>query len=153
MSVGPYRHILQIHLKTRPTADRTRWNQVTGSRVHLHACHGDKWHWLRPVSCLCLQYSAVDSNPLSVYVMHPFWNFVVKVRETLALGVRWCACFDDDWHLRDTPCSVASCVILLPHGGGWNEVSHDILMQSSVAFRCNLRFAWPVLPAELMWHL
>uniref|UniRef100_A0A4W5N635 Uncharacterized protein n=1 Tax=Hucho hucho TaxID=62062 RepID=A0A4W5N635_9TELE len=27
-----------------------------------------------------LQYSAVDSNPLSVYVMHPFWNSVVKVR-------------------------------------------------------------------------
>ncbi|XP_061609231.1 ethanolaminephosphotransferase 1 [Phyllopteryx taeniolatus] len=24
------------------------------------------------------KYSAVDSNPLSVYVMHPFWNFVVK---------------------------------------------------------------------------
>uniref|UniRef100_A0A8C7D0H6 Ethanolaminephosphotransferase 1 n=1 Tax=Oncorhynchus kisutch TaxID=8019 RepID=A0A8C7D0H6_ONCKI len=24
-------------------------------------------------------YSAVDSNPLSVYVMHPFWNSVVKV--------------------------------------------------------------------------
>uniref|UniRef100_A0A7N8YM03 Ethanolaminephosphotransferase 1 n=1 Tax=Mastacembelus armatus TaxID=205130 RepID=A0A7N8YM03_9TELE len=23
-------------------------------------------------------YSAVDSNPLSVYIMHPFWNFVVK---------------------------------------------------------------------------
>ena len=30
-----------------------------------------------------LQYSAVDSNPLSVYVMHPFWNFVVKVRKNL----------------------------------------------------------------------
>jgi len=27
-----------------------------------------------------LQYSAVDSNPLSIYVMHPFWNSVVKVR-------------------------------------------------------------------------
>ncbi|XP_029510094.1 ethanolaminephosphotransferase 1-like [Oncorhynchus nerka] len=25
------------------------------------------------------KYSAVDSNPLSVYVMHPFWNSVVKV--------------------------------------------------------------------------
>ncbi|MED6287507.1 hypothetical protein CHARACLAT_017106 [Characodon lateralis] len=27
------------------------------------------------------KYSAVDTNPLSVYVMHPFWNFLVKVRE------------------------------------------------------------------------
>lgn len=26
------------------------------------------------------QYSAVDSNPLSLYVMHPFWNTIVKVR-------------------------------------------------------------------------
>lgn len=33
-------------------------------------------------SFVSLQYSAVDSNPLSVYVMHPFWNFVVKVRKT-----------------------------------------------------------------------
>ncbi|XP_077443928.1 ethanolaminephosphotransferase 1 [Stigmatopora argus] len=24
------------------------------------------------------KYSAVDSNPLSVYIMHPFWNFLVK---------------------------------------------------------------------------
>uniref|UniRef100_A0A3Q2XCR6 Ethanolaminephosphotransferase 1 n=1 Tax=Hippocampus comes TaxID=109280 RepID=A0A3Q2XCR6_HIPCM len=32
------------------------------------------------------KYSAVDSNPLSVYVMHPFWNFVVKVRNTLWLA-------------------------------------------------------------------
>ncbi|XP_008294533.1 ethanolaminephosphotransferase 1 isoform X1 [Stegastes partitus] len=28
------------------------------------------------------KYSAVDSNPLSVYVMHPFWNFVVKFLPT-----------------------------------------------------------------------
>lgn len=28
------------------------------------------------------KYSAVDSNPLSVYVMHPFWNSVVKVMPT-----------------------------------------------------------------------
>uniref|UniRef100_A0A8B9UGE2 Ethanolaminephosphotransferase 1 n=1 Tax=Anas zonorhyncha TaxID=75864 RepID=A0A8B9UGE2_9AVES len=26
------------------------------------------------------EYSAVDSNPLSLYVMHPFWNTIVKVR-------------------------------------------------------------------------
>ncbi|KAG5277163.1 hypothetical protein AALO_G00114270 [Alosa alosa] len=25
------------------------------------------------------KYSAVDTNPLSVYVMHPFWNSVVKI--------------------------------------------------------------------------
>uniref|UniRef100_A0A8B9HW59 Uncharacterized protein n=1 Tax=Astyanax mexicanus TaxID=7994 RepID=A0A8B9HW59_ASTMX len=25
------------------------------------------------------KYSAVDTNPLSVYVMHPFWNSMVKV--------------------------------------------------------------------------
>uniref|UniRef100_A0A674G809 Selenoprotein I n=1 Tax=Taeniopygia guttata TaxID=59729 RepID=A0A674G809_TAEGU len=25
------------------------------------------------------KYSAVDSNPLSLYVMHPFWNAVVKL--------------------------------------------------------------------------
>uniref|UniRef100_A0A8C9FS07 Uncharacterized protein n=1 Tax=Pavo cristatus TaxID=9049 RepID=A0A8C9FS07_PAVCR len=31
------------------------------------------------------QYSAVDSNPLSVYVMHPFWNTIVKVRPPPAL--------------------------------------------------------------------
>uniref|UniRef100_A0A8C0J8X5 Uncharacterized protein n=1 Tax=Chelonoidis abingdonii TaxID=106734 RepID=A0A8C0J8X5_CHEAB len=24
------------------------------------------------------KYSAVDSNPLSLYVMHPFWNTIVK---------------------------------------------------------------------------
>lgn len=28
------------------------------------------------------KYSAVDSNPLSVYVMHPFWNSVVKIMPT-----------------------------------------------------------------------
>ncbi|NWW39743.1 EPT1 Ethanolaminephosphotransferase, partial [Panurus biarmicus] len=28
------------------------------------------------------QYSAVDSNPLSLYVMHPFWNAVVKIFPT-----------------------------------------------------------------------
>nr|XP_006625940.1 PREDICTED: ethanolaminephosphotransferase 1 [Lepisosteus oculatus] len=28
------------------------------------------------------KYSAVDSNPLSVYVMHPFWNSVVKILPT-----------------------------------------------------------------------
>uniref|UniRef100_A0A665VUS0 Ethanolaminephosphotransferase 1 n=1 Tax=Echeneis naucrates TaxID=173247 RepID=A0A665VUS0_ECHNA len=28
------------------------------------------------------KYSAVDSNPLSIYVMHPFWNFVVKFLPT-----------------------------------------------------------------------
>ncbi|KAJ6661139.1 hypothetical protein lerEdw1_015275, partial [Lerista edwardsae] len=28
------------------------------------------------------QYSAVDSNPLSLYVMHPFWNTVVKIFPT-----------------------------------------------------------------------
>nr|XP_020459291.1 ethanolaminephosphotransferase 1 isoform X3 [Monopterus albus] len=27
-------------------------------------------------------YSAVDSNPLSIYIMHPFWNFVVKFLPT-----------------------------------------------------------------------
>ncbi|CAN0217369.1 ethanolaminephosphotransferase 1 [Lethenteron reissneri] len=25
------------------------------------------------------KYSAVDTNPLSVYILHPFWNFVVKL--------------------------------------------------------------------------
>uniref|UniRef100_G3TLJ6 Selenoprotein I n=1 Tax=Loxodonta africana TaxID=9785 RepID=G3TLJ6_LOXAF len=34
-------------------------------------------------SCKCIfQYSAVDTNPLSLYVMHPFWNNVVKVFPT-----------------------------------------------------------------------
>ena len=28
------------------------------------------------------KYSAVDTNPLSLYVMHPFWNTVVKVFPT-----------------------------------------------------------------------
>ncbi|XP_060106660.1 ethanolaminephosphotransferase 1 isoform X2 [Heteronotia binoei] len=28
------------------------------------------------------KYSAVDSNPLSLYVMHPFWNTVVKIFPT-----------------------------------------------------------------------
>ncbi|XP_064911551.1 ethanolaminephosphotransferase 1 isoform X1 [Columba livia] len=28
------------------------------------------------------EYSAVDSNPLSLYVMHPFWNTVVKIFPT-----------------------------------------------------------------------
>ncbi|XP_026055714.1 ethanolaminephosphotransferase 1 isoform X2 [Carassius auratus] len=28
------------------------------------------------------KYSAVDSNPLSIYVMHPFWNSVVKILPT-----------------------------------------------------------------------
>uniref|UniRef100_A0A8C7P6J8 Ethanolaminephosphotransferase 1 n=1 Tax=Oncorhynchus mykiss TaxID=8022 RepID=A0A8C7P6J8_ONCMY len=34
----------------------------------------ETWSGFSPCS-----YSAVDSNPLSVYVMHPFWNSVVKV--------------------------------------------------------------------------
>uniref|UniRef100_A0A8B9TN58 Ethanolaminephosphotransferase 1 n=1 Tax=Anas platyrhynchos TaxID=8839 RepID=A0A8B9TN58_ANAPL len=28
------------------------------------------------------EYSAVDSNPLSLYVMHPFWNTIVKIFPT-----------------------------------------------------------------------
>ncbi|KAF2984271.1 hypothetical protein EK904_012005 [Melospiza melodia maxima] len=28
------------------------------------------------------EYSAVDSNPLSLYVMHPFWNAIVKIFPT-----------------------------------------------------------------------
>ncbi|XP_043918789.1 ethanolaminephosphotransferase 1 [Protopterus annectens] len=28
------------------------------------------------------KYSAVDTNPLSIYVMHPFWNSVVKILPT-----------------------------------------------------------------------
>ncbi|XP_018430337.1 PREDICTED: ethanolaminephosphotransferase 1 [Nanorana parkeri] len=28
------------------------------------------------------KYSAVDTNPLSLYVMHPFWNFIVKFLPT-----------------------------------------------------------------------
>uniref|UniRef100_A0A3Q2ZH57 Ethanolaminephosphotransferase 1 n=1 Tax=Kryptolebias marmoratus TaxID=37003 RepID=A0A3Q2ZH57_KRYMA len=28
------------------------------------------------------KYSAVDTNPLSVYIMHPFWNFLVKFLPT-----------------------------------------------------------------------
>lgn len=27
-----------------------------------------------------LQYNAKDTSPLSVYVMHPFWNWIVQVR-------------------------------------------------------------------------
>lgn len=37
----------------------------------------------------------MDTNPLSVYVMHPFWNFVVKVRKTtsaLCVYIYVCAC-------------------------------------------------------------
>uniref|UniRef100_A0A669Q7M0 Ethanolaminephosphotransferase 1 n=1 Tax=Phasianus colchicus TaxID=9054 RepID=A0A669Q7M0_PHACC len=33
-------------------------------------------------ACGALRYSAVDSNPLSVYVMHPFWNTIVKIFPT-----------------------------------------------------------------------
>lgn len=29
------------------------------------------------------QYSAVDTSPLSIYVMHPFWNYVVEVSSML----------------------------------------------------------------------
>lgn len=43
--------------------------------------------------CLTLQYSAVDSNPLSIYVMHPFWNFVVKVRKLLVSTHPSCRAF------------------------------------------------------------
>lgn len=28
---------------------------------------------------LILQYSCKDTNPISIYVMHPFWNKVIKV--------------------------------------------------------------------------
>lgn len=28
---------------------------------------------------LYFQYSSVDTSPLSVYIMHPFWNKVVHV--------------------------------------------------------------------------
>lgn len=42
---------------------------------------------IRIVQCfvlhLCffsLQYNAVDTNPLSVYVMQPIWNKIIKVR-------------------------------------------------------------------------
>ncbi|KAF7235878.1 Ethanolaminephosphotransferase 1 [Varanus komodoensis] len=37
---------------------------------------------LTPTSLLSPQYSAVDNNPLSLYVMHPFWNTVVKIFPT-----------------------------------------------------------------------
>uniref|UniRef100_A0A672UTH3 Ethanolaminephosphotransferase 1 n=1 Tax=Strigops habroptila TaxID=2489341 RepID=A0A672UTH3_STRHB len=33
-------------------------------------------------SLAVFKYSAVDSNPLSLYVMHPFWNTIVKIFPT-----------------------------------------------------------------------
>ncbi|MGH0166614.1 UNVERIFIED_CONTAM: hypothetical protein FKN15_051354, partial [Acipenser sinensis] len=61
------------------------------------------------------QYSAVDSNPLSVYVMHPFWNSVVKFLPTwlapnlitftgfifLVLNFLMLAFFDYDFYASD----------------------------------------------------
>lgn len=64
------------------------------------------------LTCVSLQYSAVDTNPLSVYVMHPFWNFVVKVRNMpkksffpmrfffLAIILIW-TILSLKWHSRD----------------------------------------------------
>lgn len=37
--------------------------------------------------CFLSQYSAVDTNPLSVYVMHPFWNFLVKVSKSCGRSI------------------------------------------------------------------
>jgi len=37
---------------------------------------------------VCFQYNAVDTSPLSNYVMHPFWNAFVKVG--LLLLYVWC---------------------------------------------------------------
>uniref|UniRef100_A0A674IFH7 Ethanolaminephosphotransferase 1 n=1 Tax=Terrapene triunguis TaxID=2587831 RepID=A0A674IFH7_9SAUR len=43
------------------------------------------WKTVFSMSCiftclfLCSQYSAVDTNPLSVYVMQPLWNRIVKI--------------------------------------------------------------------------
>ncbi|XP_039598371.1 ethanolaminephosphotransferase 1-like, partial [Polypterus senegalus] len=57
-------------------------------------------------------YSAVDSNPLSIYVMHPFWNSFVKILPTwlapnlitftgfmfLVLNFLMLAAFDSDFY-------------------------------------------------------
>uniref|UniRef100_A0A8C5MIK5 Ethanolaminephosphotransferase 1 n=1 Tax=Leptobrachium leishanense TaxID=445787 RepID=A0A8C5MIK5_9ANUR len=43
------------------------------------------WHYVTPEQLAGFdkyQYSAVDTNPLSLYVMHPFWNFIVKFLPT-----------------------------------------------------------------------
>ncbi|XP_072913146.1 ethanolaminephosphotransferase 1 isoform X2 [Hemitrygon akajei] len=61
------------------------------------------------------KYSAVDTNPLSVYVMHPFWNSVVKILPTwlapnlltfcgfMLLVLNFCmlAYFDYDFYASD----------------------------------------------------
>lgn len=46
--------------------------------IRLLASMQKDWLWM--FSLIFEQYSAVDTNPLSLYVMHPFWNTVVKVR-------------------------------------------------------------------------
>lgn len=33
------------------------------------------------------QYSAIDTSPLSLYVMHPFWNFIVQVSKKFYLEI------------------------------------------------------------------
>lgn len=42
--------------------------------------------------CTHLQYNSVDTSPLSNYVMHPFWNNVVKVL-MLSTSPCWCRSF------------------------------------------------------------
>lgn len=63
-----------------------------------------------------LQYSAVDSNPLSVYVMHPFWNFVVKVRKNLC-----------NWMCVSLSVCVSICVCVCVRVYIINEVSKRLL--------------------------
>lgn len=65
------------------------WCQDLGSRyphgklnvqdLFFCKCWWSPNYWFLVFPCHS-QYSAVDSNPLSLYVMHPFWNTIVKVR-------------------------------------------------------------------------
>ncbi len=90
--------------------DKPEFACIEMKLIKCEKCNQSRWTvcvWeAHPVwlNCVSLQYSAVDSNPLSVYVMHPFWNFVVKVRKTCSV-VCVCACIINEVSSRLLWCS------------------------------------------------
>lgn len=58
-----------------------KWNFI--SNIQKSSKKTEKYICLTHLN-LILQYSSMDTSPLSVYVMHPFWNKVVQVKYSIS---------------------------------------------------------------------
>lgn len=85
---------LMTTIETKPETTENETGVSGNSRrlLCLAFDRHDKWQKQNPINAqiLChFQYSSIDTSPLSVNVMHPFWNYLVQV----SWGSRHCTAF------------------------------------------------------------